>query len=71
MLRHADAEFIAHAREDIPYLLTEITRLRDALARAIGLVESVADQQATPDDSYAAPLNDCRSVLADTTIATA
>ena len=29
----ADADFIAHAREDIPALLTEVERLRVALER--------------------------------------
>ncbi|MDE2102387.1 MAG: hypothetical protein KGL39_34390 [Patescibacteria group bacterium] len=30
-IAHPDAEFIAHAREDVPFLLQEIDRLRDHL----------------------------------------
>ena len=33
-LKPLDAEFITHAREDIPFLLAEITALRSALASA-------------------------------------
>lgn len=40
----ADAEFIAHAREDVPYLLDEVERLRADLSR---LDESHARQAAT------------------------
>lgn len=32
-IRVADAEFIAHAREDIPKLLAELTRIEQALER--------------------------------------
>lgn len=32
----ANAEFIAHARQDIPALLAEVQRLRDALAAYVG-----------------------------------
>jgi hypothetical protein len=35
-----DATFIAHAREDIPYLLAEVERLRDAAERAFGNVNA-------------------------------
>ena len=35
-----DSTFIAHAREDIPYLLAEIERLRDAAERAFGNVNA-------------------------------
>lgn len=33
-LRNQDAEFIAHAREDIPALLAEVERLQDVIERA-------------------------------------
>lgn len=33
-IKRADADFIAHAREDIPYLLAEIKRLERALVEA-------------------------------------
>ena len=33
--RYADGEFIAHAREDIPFLLAEIERLKQALTASI------------------------------------
>jgi hypothetical protein len=35
-MKHADALFIAHAREDIPVLLNEIKRLTDAIAPTRG-----------------------------------
>jgi hypothetical protein len=35
----ADAEFIAHARQDIPDLLAEVQRLRRAGYRAAGEIE--------------------------------
>jgi len=38
----ANAEFIAHAREDIPALLAEIARLRDALRDAKSALEDTS-----------------------------
>ena len=41
---HADAEFIAHAREDVPFLLSEIKRLRDELdshKSALALIQAI------------------------------
>src|SRR6185369_15592010 len=38
----ANLQFIAHAREDVPALLAEVDRLRDALFAITGLADSVA-----------------------------
>jgi hypothetical protein len=38
--RHADAEFIAHARTDVPALLAEVKRLREQVERMRGLLEA-------------------------------
>lgn len=38
----ANAAFIAHARADIPRLLAEVRRLREALAGMVGLVQMLA-----------------------------
>ena len=45
---HADAAFIAHAREDVPYLLAQLTAARARAERAEGaLVEIRAEMPAT------------------------
>jgi hypothetical protein len=38
---YRDASFVAHAREDIPALLTEVTRLRNALEELADAADSV------------------------------
>jgi len=38
----ADAEFIAHAREDIPFLLAELARYQAAVQAAVRFVDQVA-----------------------------
>ena len=37
-----DADFIAHSREDVPYLLAEVTRLRAIIEEAKGLLTPTA-----------------------------
>ena len=39
-LRHGSGEFIAHARTDLPALVAEVKRLREALARIVAESES-------------------------------
>jgi hypothetical protein len=41
--RHASFNFIAHARQDIPDLLTEVRRLRGRLKLAEGVVEAAKE----------------------------
>ena len=41
-----DAEFIAHAREDIPALLAEVERLREELAKARAVTEDKVERAA-------------------------
>ncbi len=60
--RIADAEFIAHARTEIPALLDEIERQtaeRDALAAKVARVEELAKHwlASNPDDRWAQALN--------------
>lgn len=43
-----DAEFIAHAREDIPFLLNEVSALREAIEKARELIEELVD----PDNCW-------------------
>jgi hypothetical protein len=43
---HLDAEFIAHARADVPALITEVRRLKDELKR----IRALCDAQG--EDSY-------------------
>lgn len=49
-----DAEFIAHAREDIPALLAEVARLREALTITDEMVErgAVALFRASTDEDW-------------------
>ncbi len=42
--RLEDAEFIAHARQDVPDLLAEVDRLREELAERAALHGSCADE---------------------------
>lgn len=42
----ADAQFVAHARQDVPWLLAEVTRLRAALAKYVGKEPTIADEMA-------------------------
>lgn len=42
----ADAEFIAHAREDIPKLVAEVERLKSAIAEAISDIETISPHEA-------------------------
>jgi hypothetical protein len=52
-----DAEFIAHARDDIPHLLALVESLtadRDALAAQVARVEEVLDHWRTVDEGNAA-----------------
>lgn len=39
LLHHTDAEFIAHAREDVPKLIAEVRRLRAFLEEEAGKIE--------------------------------
>lgn len=45
----ADAEFIAHAREDIPALLAEVHRLRGELAKAREVTDDMIERAALVD----------------------
>ncbi len=49
-LMECDAEFIAAAREDVPYLLAEVDRLRAALSVAKGMLIPI---DINPDDIIA------------------
>lgn len=40
-----DAEFIAHAREDIPKLVAEVERLKSAIAEAISDIETISPHE--------------------------
>ncbi len=44
-IEHPDAEFIAHARADVPALIAEVERLRETIHRAIGDVHALTDDQ--------------------------
>lgn len=43
VIRYTDAEFIAHAREDIPALLAEVERLKAQLSEAESLLSEAHD----------------------------
>jgi hypothetical protein len=45
----ADAEFCAHARSDVPYLLTELTALREEVERVRNEALELAAQEAEKD----------------------
>ena len=52
----ADAEFIAAAREDVPWLVSEVERLtaeRDALAAQVARVEALAEKWLAMDEANA------------------
>lgn len=42
----ADAEFIAHSREDIPRLVAEVERLKSAIVEAISDIETISPHEA-------------------------
>ena len=56
----ADAEFIAHAREDVPALLSEVDRLR----RLVERLEAIAREPYEPDE-FAALDEARREILSD------
>lgn len=61
---HHDAEFIAHAREDVPALLDEIDRLAAALDRVRALdADAVAIDPETQDYAPAVLLGDLYAAL--------
>ena len=41
-----DCEFIAHAREDVPKLIAEVERLREAIIEAIADIETISPHEA-------------------------
>lgn len=44
----------------------EVRALRDALAEAVKVIDSLADQQAMPDDFYVEPLERFRAMVDET-----
>ncbi|MEK4178508.1 hypothetical protein NSQ61_02780 [Aeribacillus sp. FSL K6-1121] len=46
VIRYSDAEFIAHAREDVPKLVAEVERLREAIIEAIADIETISPHEA-------------------------
>lgn len=44
----ADAEFIAHSREDIPYLLARLAEAEAKIARTLALIDGGIQEEATP-----------------------
>jgi hypothetical protein len=46
VIRYSDAEFIDHAREDIPKLVAEVERLKSAITEAISDIETISPHEA-------------------------
>jgi hypothetical protein len=61
--RAADAEFIAHAREDIPALLAEIDRLRSQVAEITSLTRDTDGDDLDPDSEI--PVGEIHRALHD------
>jgi hypothetical protein len=48
----ADAEFIAHARQDVPALIAEVERLREALEEIVSVDGKYINRGSDADDAF-------------------